>query len=71
MRSSRPLAASGLSNPLHYPTPLPDDGPPLSSGLSRASSAQQLKSDDNKPLLMLDTLPIVGFAGFCIPLASL
>ena len=25
-------AASGLSNPLHNPTPLPDDEPPLSSG---------------------------------------
>src|SRR3954451_16784399 len=33
MRSLRQPAASGLSNPLHSPTPLPDDGPPLSSGL--------------------------------------
>jgi hypothetical protein len=32
MRSLRQLAASGLSNPLHNLTPLPDDGPPLSSG---------------------------------------
>jgi hypothetical protein len=33
MRSLRKLVASGLSNPLHNPTPLPDDGSPLSSGL--------------------------------------
>ena len=50
MRSLKSLAASGLSNPLHNPTPLPDDGAPLSSGLSRASSGQQLEPDDNKPL---------------------
>jgi hypothetical protein len=50
MRSLRSLAASGLSNPLHNPTPLPDDGPPLSSGLSRAPSGQRLEPDDNKHL---------------------
>jgi hypothetical protein len=50
MRSLKSLAASGLSNPLHNPTPLPDDGAPLSSGLSRASSGQQLEPDDNKHL---------------------
>ena len=38
MRSLRPLAESGLSNLPDNPTLLPDDGPPLSSGLSRASS---------------------------------
>jgi hypothetical protein len=32
MRSSRLLAASGLSNLPDIPTPLPDDGLPLSSG---------------------------------------
>ena len=32
MRSSRQLAASGLSNLPDNPTLLPDDGPPLSSG---------------------------------------
>jgi hypothetical protein len=50
MRSLRPLAASGLSNLPDNPTPLPDDGPPLSSGLSRASSGQQLEPDDNEHL---------------------
>jgi hypothetical protein len=50
MRSLRPLAASGLSNPLHNPTPQPDDEPPLSSGWWRASSGQQLEPDENKPL---------------------
>src|SRR5215212_1151693 len=30
--------------------PLPDDGPSFSSGLSRASSGQQLEPDDYKPL---------------------
>jgi hypothetical protein len=35
---------------LHNQPPLPDDGLPLSSGLSRASSGQQLEPDDNKPL---------------------
>jgi hypothetical protein len=32
MRSLRSLAVPGLSTPLHNPTPLPDDGLPLSSG---------------------------------------
>jgi hypothetical protein len=50
MRSSRPLAASGLSNPLHNPTTLPDEKNDPSSGLSRAPSGQQLEPDDNKPL---------------------
>jgi hypothetical protein len=49
MRSLRQLAVSGLSNPIHNLTPLPDDGSPLSSGLSRAPLGQQLESDDNKP----------------------
>ena len=38
MRSLRQLVASGLSNLSGNPTPLPDDGPPLSSGLDGASS---------------------------------
>jgi hypothetical protein len=50
MRSLKPLAASGLSNPLHDPTLLSDDGLPFSSGLYGASSGQQLEPDDNKPL---------------------
>jgi hypothetical protein len=50
MRSLRPLAVSGLSNLPDNPTPLPDDGPPLSSGLSRASSGYLLEPDDNKYL---------------------
>jgi hypothetical protein len=50
MRSLRPLAAWGLSNLSDNPTLLPDDGLPLSSGLSRASSGQQLEPDDYKPL---------------------
>jgi hypothetical protein len=33
MRSLGPLAASGLSNLPDNPTPLPDNGAPLSSGL--------------------------------------
>jgi hypothetical protein len=57
MRSLRQLAASGLSNPLHNPTPLPDDGPPLSSGLSRTSSGQLLEPDDKK------TLTYAGYSG--------
>jgi hypothetical protein len=48
MRSLRSLAASGLSNLPEYLTLLPDDGPPSSSGLSRASSGQHLEPDDNK-----------------------
>ena len=56
MRSLRSLAASGLSNLSDNLTPLPDekDGPP--SGLSRASSGQQLEPDDSKPLT---------YAGYC------
>ena len=50
MRSLRPLAASGLSNLPDNPTPLPDERDGPSSGLSRASSGQQLEPDDNKYL---------------------
>ncbi len=50
MRSLRQLAASGLSNPLHNPTPLPDDELSFSSGLSRTLSGYQLEPDDNKHL---------------------
>ena len=50
MRALRPLAASGLSNLPDNPTLLPDDEPPLSSGLYGASSGQQLESDDYKSL---------------------
>jgi hypothetical protein len=38
MRSLRQLAASGLSNPIHNSTLLPDEKDGPSSGLSRASS---------------------------------
>ena len=47
MRSLRSLAASGLSNLPDNPTTPSDDGPPLSSGLSRASSGQRPEPDDN------------------------
>jgi hypothetical protein len=50
MRSLRPLAASGLSNPLHNPTLLPDEKDGPSSGLYGASSGQELEPDDNKHL---------------------
>jgi hypothetical protein len=50
MRSSRPLAASGLSNLPDNPTLLPDEKDGPSSGLSRAPSGQQLEPDDYKPL---------------------
>jgi hypothetical protein len=50
MQSLRPLAASGMSNPIHNPTLLPDEKDGPSSGLSRASSGQQLEPDDNKYL---------------------
>ncbi len=58
MRSSRQLAASGLSNPIHSPTPLPDENDDPSSGLSRASSGQQLEPDDSKPLTY------AGYSGY-------
>jgi hypothetical protein len=58
MRSLRPLAESGLSNLPDNPTLLPDDGPPLSWGLSRASSGQQLEPDDSKPLTY------AGYSGY-------
>jgi hypothetical protein len=51
MRSLRPLAASGLSNLPDNPTPLPDEGPLLSSGLYGASSGSCLESDDKKSLI--------------------
>jgi hypothetical protein len=50
VRSLRPLAVSGLSNLPDNPTPLPDEKDGPSSGLSRASSGQQLEPDDNKAL---------------------
>jgi hypothetical protein len=50
MRSSRPLAASGLSNLSDNLTLLPDEKDGPSSGLSRAPSGQQLEPDDNKYL---------------------
>jgi hypothetical protein len=56
MRSLRPLAASGLSNLPDNPTPLPDEKYGPSSGLSRASSSQQLEPDDNK---------FLTYAGYC------
>jgi hypothetical protein len=56
MRSLRQLAASGLSNLAGNPTPQPDEKDDPSSGLSRASSGQPLRPDDNKPLT---------YAGYC------
>jgi hypothetical protein len=50
--------ASGLSNLPDNPTPPPDDGPPLSSGLYIASSGQQLEPDDNK------YLTYAGYSGY-------
>jgi hypothetical protein len=50
MRSSRPRAASGLSNPLHNPTPLPDEGGGISSGTAMARRVVYLEPDDNKHL---------------------
>jgi hypothetical protein len=50
MRSSRQLAASGLSQLPDNPTLLPDERDGPSSGLSRASSGQYLEPDDYKPL---------------------
>jgi hypothetical protein len=40
MRSSRQLATSGLSNPLHNPTPLPDEKDAPSSGSSVGSATR-------------------------------
>jgi hypothetical protein len=58
MRALRPLAASGLSNLPDNPTPPPDERDGPSSGLSRASSGQQLEPDDNKPLTY------AGYSGY-------
>ena len=58
MRSLRPLAASGLSNPLHNLTPPPDEKDGPSSGLSRAPSGQQLEPDNNK------YLTYAGYSGY-------
>src|SRR5215213_1968702 len=58
MRSSRPLAASGLSNLAGNQTPLPDEKDGPSSGLSRASPGQQPEPDDNKPLTS------AGYSGY-------
>jgi hypothetical protein len=58
MRSLRQLAASGLSNLPDNPTPLPDENEDPSSGLSRASSPQQLEPDDNKHLTY------AGYSGY-------
>jgi hypothetical protein len=58
MRSSRLLAASGLSNLPDYLTPPPDEKDGPSSGLSRTSSGQQLEPDDNK------LLTYAGYSGY-------
>jgi hypothetical protein len=58
MRSSRQLAASGLSNLPDNPTLLPDERDDPSSGLSRASSGYQLEPDDNKHLTY------AGYSGY-------
>jgi hypothetical protein len=58
MRSLRPLAASGLSDLPDNLTLLPDEKDGPSSGLSRASSGQQLEPDDNKHLTY------AGYSGY-------
>ena len=63
MRSSRPLAASGLSNHPANPTPLPDDGPPLSSGYREHRRVLVADPTTTNTLFMPDTLAIVGFVG--------
>ena len=59
MRFLRQLSASGLSNLSDNPTLLPDERDGPSSGLSRASSGQQLEPDDNK------LLTYAGYCGYC------
>ena len=58
MRSLRPLAASGLSNLPDNPTPLPDDGPPLSSGYREHRRILYTEPDDNK------RLTYAGYSGY-------
>ena len=65
MRSSRPLAASGLSNFPDNPTPPPDDGLPFSSGIESIVGSATRNPTITNTLLMLDTPAIVGFVGFC------
>jgi hypothetical protein len=63
MRSLRPLAASGLSNPIHNPTPLPYER----MVHRRVSREYRRVSTENptttNPLLMPETPAIVGFVG--------
>jgi hypothetical protein len=65
MRSLRPLAVSGLSNPLHNPTPQPDDEPPLSLGYREHRRVLVADPTATNPLLMPDTVTIVRFVGLC------
>jgi hypothetical protein len=58
MRSLRQLAASGLSNLPDNPTPLPDDGPPLSSGYREHRRILYTEPDDNK------RLTYAGYSGY-------
>jgi hypothetical protein len=66
MRSLRQLAASGLSNLSNNPTPLPDetDHPCRRVGEEHRRVLVGNLTARN-PLLAPNTLPIVGFVGFC------
>jgi hypothetical protein len=63
MRSLRPLAASGLSNPLHNPTPPPDERVVRRRVGSQHRRVSNLNPTTTNTLLMLDTPAIVGFVG--------
>jgi|tagenome__1003787_1003787.scaffolds.fasta_scaffold20981172_8 hypothetical protein len=64
MRSLKPLAASGFSNPLHNPTPQPDDGYPCRRVGEEHRRVLVTDLTTTHPLLMLITVAIVGFVGF-------
>jgi hypothetical protein len=56
MRSLRQLVASGLSNPLHNPTLLPDEGMVRRRVFREHRRVLDTQPDDNKPLT---------YAGYC------
>jgi hypothetical protein len=63
MRSSRPLAASGLANLPDNPTPLPDEGYPCRRVGEEHRRVGNQNPTTTNPLLMPDTVAIVGFVG--------
>jgi len=65
MRSSRSLAASGLSNLLHNPTPYPTTDHPSRRVVEEHRRVSNENPTTTNPLLMLNTVAIVGFVGFC------